>query len=521
MKIFCLLNQYTNPAVCYTLEFILNTCGYFYQWISQPISQGTLIIYGDCETVMKTGTHCVHIPCGYDLAVLPTSSLTWQEIKLQGLKIPVLSLPDSNHEIPFDLLATIYFHLARIEELSYTNPEEVDKNVAKQVLYRYGQFKVPVVDVLCDWFAAILDNNSPPVLRKAIYPSGQCCGVALTHDVDRLHAANPFKKWLFKQGNRFRKDSKIRNEVLDQADRRLWVFDRLLMDYQQNQYIATFFFLAKKMEGISYRYNIRSKKINELVAWLKRSNFEIALHASRYAFADRKRYAAEKAVLGGISGSAIAGLRQHYIRCLFPEVWRIAADIGFLYDASLVHRRMSGFRGGTAHPFYCFDHDRKMVLPLIECATSFFENTLPDEGADLEKSCTEIAQLFGRIKRYRGLMVALWHQHNIYENPPYPEIWQTFISAIDHTKMYINTLAEQAKWYDHRNKIVLTDILAQKHGWRLIVELPPGLSTFSLILPEGYKRVVIKDQKINYQQQNSLLCIANNAENRMVELKIE
>jgi hypothetical protein len=480
-----------------------------------------LITYNHSKPLQKSGVACLDLPCGYDLVHLHQSELSWEEIKIDQMIIPVLMVPGSKHEIPFDLLATIYFHLTRMEEIAYQKPEEVDGEVMNQLLYRYGQFKIPVVDVLCNWFAGVLEKKTIPLLKKAIYPSGQQCGIALTHDVDRIYAMNPVKKWFLKQSNRLKPAAKQRNELLDQADERIWIFNKLFLDYQHANFKPTIFFLAKRMENSSYRYNIRAKKFHDLLQRMHENNFEIALHASRYAFDYRKRYAAEKKRLGAIMGPAIRGLRQHYIRCLFPDLWRIASDCGFLYDSSLIHRRMSGFRGGTGHPFYCFDHQQGRVLPLTECPPIFFENTLPDEGNDLEKSLAEVLFLFGQIKKYRGVMVALWHQHNIYDNEPYPEIWRTFLSSINPAQMYVDTLAGQARWYDHRNKIYVTEVAVEKNNWRLILELPSELSAFALVLPDRVGHLTIQNPNIEYRIKGNLVCITLIKEARLLELKLE
>jgi hypothetical protein len=507
MLVSCLLNDKIGTAARYTLEFVLNNRGVFFNWINQPESGRLVIIYGNEIKLEQSNTCYLHIPCRFDLASLHHTNLSWQEIKIEQTAVPVIGLQASEQEIPFDLLATVYYHLTRIGEKSYINPDDVNKDISSQLLYRYGRFKLPVVDMLCCWFDDIIGKKQVPLLKKALFPSGQVCGVAVTHDIDRIYATHPVKKWLLKKINGLTSFGSIKNEMLDQADQRLWIFDRLLADYQELGIRATLFFLARKMENRSYRYDIRTKKFRMLFQSLVQKKYEIALHASRYAFSRRKRYLRERRRLNKALGNKITGVRQHYLRCLFPELWRIAANMGLLYDSSMTYRRISGFRAGTGHPFYCYDYNRGNLLPVIECPAIFFENTLPNEGNDLEKSIAEISSLMAQVKKYQGVMVALWHQDNLYENKPYPQIWSKFLELIDHDTMYLDTVQGQIEWYDLRAKIKIKHIQQDEKGWRIRLDLPENITKFTLMLPEGTVRVDIPDINVAYSVKNKYLTI--------------
>jgi hypothetical protein len=521
MNVCCLLNNSISPAVRYALEFILNSRGFFFNWESKPQPSGVLITYGDDQNLKQENTHHIHIPCIYNLDTLHQSTLTWQEIKIDGTAVPVLGLQKTDREIPFDLAATVYYHLTRIDEKSCKYPEEIDRNLTKQRLYKFGRFKIPVVDVLCRWFAEIIDKKEIPLLKKALFPQGQSCGVAVTHDIDRLHAINPLKKRLFKLIHRFGPTNKNRYEMITRAEKRLWIFDKLVSDYQKRDIKATFFFLAKKMENKSYRYDIRIKKIRSLLHMLCENKQEIALHSSRYAFDRKKRYHKEKRALDKALGSNVAGLRQHYIRCLFPEIWRIASGLNLLYDSSLVFRRMSGFRAGTSHPFSGFNYENGAKLPIIECPALFFENTLPGEGADQEKAVTEIKDLFEQVKKYQGVMVALWHQDNIYENNPLPKIWKNFLDLLDSNTMYLETLQKQVEWNRVRNKIKVKGVVQEGEKWSVILDIPENLSKFTLILPAGFGRVTLGNAKVCGTLMGNNLIIETIDEVRELKIKFE
>ena len=521
MKVICHLNEMVTPAVRYTLDFILNSSGFFFEWSQKPDSNCVHIIYSDTQIDESDKQLFIFIPCHYPLDTLHQKHLSWHEKKIGEHSVPVIAKEPSNHEIPFDLLATIYYHLTRIEEKRYTHPDQLDRNATEQQFYANNRIKIPVVDLLCHWFSDLIETRHIPLLKKAAFPSGEQCGVALTHDIDRLHAVNPIKMRFNRVMSMLGLRSKEKNVSLEKAEECLWVFDKLVSEYQKRGMKATFFFLAKKMENRSYRYAIRSRKIRRFIQFLYQNNHEIALHSSRYAFDKLGRYIKEKKKLEKILPEQKCGLRQHYIRCLFPGLWRMAATAGFLYDSSLIFRRMSGFRAGTSHPFNCFDYEHGELLPLIECPVLFFENTLPDAGADPESSISEIQELFEQVNAYQGVLVALWHQDNLYNNAPYPAIWKEFLALVDTDQLYVQTLIEQVRWHILRSRIVIKHMQQKTNRWRITLDLPGETEKFTLVLPAGSNRAFVEEKGVDYSQRGNYLCIHSVGQLSEITINIE
>ena len=511
MKIICLASEMVIPAVRYSLEFILNSNGYFFEWKNEPEPGNLHITYGTSIIPEISAESQINLPSHYTLDMLHRTKILWQEIKIGGRTIPVITNKSSDPEIPFDLLATVFYHLTRVEESEYSNPDDVDIQMSNHCLFKYGQFKIPVVDVLCRWFYDLLASKKVPLLRKAVFPSGEQCGVAVTHDIDRLFTINPIKRY-FKMVTRVR--------AMDNSAY-MRIFEKLVSDYKRSDIKATFFFLAKKMENKSYRYRINNKKLRELLRFLNRNNHEVALHSSRYAFDNNKRYMKEKKRLENGLGQKVEGLRQHYIRCLFPGIWRIAAAADFSYNSSLVYRRMSGFRAGTSHPFRCFDHMGGEEIPVVECPVLFFENTLPHDGKDVDKSLSEIRELFDEVNEYQGVLVALWHQDNIYDNGVYQEIWHTFLELLANKYIYIATLKEQVDWYILRNKITMESFEEKKGRWSVTLDIPEGIKKLTLILPEEFDRVNVAENAFEYQCKGTRLFINTGGQARKLIVYLE
>ncbi len=70
MKLYCYKNEFITPAVQYTIDFILNSLGYFYDWITdiETIPENSvLIVYAPVPRPFKFKGGVIHIPQHYQL----------------------------------------------------------------------------------------------------------------------------------------------------------------------------------------------------------------------------------------------------------------------------------------------------------------------------------------------------------------------------------------------------------------------------------------------------------------------
>ncbi|MCD4691951.1 MAG: hypothetical protein K8R79_03460 [Calditrichales bacterium] len=534
MKLYCYKNEFITPAVQYTIDFILNSLGYFYDWITdiETIPENSvLIVYAPVPRPFKFKGSVIHIPQNIILENIDKTDLTWQELEINNEAVPVIgkssNIPTEDyknyHLLQLDLPANIYFHLARIEELSFTHPDQVDAAVTKSILYKYDKFKLPVVDILSNWFSGIIDNifkeTNQLIIKKAAYPNGEEFGIALTHDVDMTRAYHPLKKFFIKFCISLGLYKNKTCQALDTEDQNTWGFDRLLNFYKQKNWRATFFFIPKYMEDAHFRYNIKNKKFKELFTQLKIDNHEIAFHPSRYSFDRPKRYLKEKKKLEKTANITIHGLRQHYLRCLFPQIWTIARKLNLKYDAGLIYRKFSGFRAGAAHPFNCFDHRNNAELNITEFPTAFFENTLPGEGKNIEQSLTVVNKIISQVKKYHGLLTALWHQNNLYQPESYPCFWDYFLKLIEKENVFLAALSEQLDWQNKRKQIQVDEITYLKTGLTFELSFPSNLNRFSLLFPSNNFEIELEDSKVNYCFNNNLLILKNNERISRITIK--
>jgi peptidoglycan/xylan/chitin deacetylase (PgdA/CDA1 family) len=528
MKIYCQNNAFITEPVRYTIDYMLNRSGFFFEWMDQQKKHdatGLKLIYGPEETLTGTDKKTIYLAQYFKLEELHQTPSAWTEVRINKEEIPVLKQPGKDkisRIIPslssIDIIANVYYHLTRIEELGFRYPEDTDKNVENSILFMDKGFMNPVADVLIDFFKTeieeIFRSNSLFLIKKAHYPQGQDFGIAFTHDVDFIRAFHPLKKIWLKILILTGLKKNLSLKGIETLDRNAWGFDRLLDFYRKNKYKATFFFLAKYMEGVHFRYRIGSRKIKQLLKQLKQDGHEIAFHPSRYAFDKPERYKKEKDKLEWTAKIKLSGLRHHYLRCLFPKIWEICNRLGLKYDAGMIHRFYSGFRAGTCFPFPAFDHLNKKPIDIIEFPTTFFENTLPEHGYDVEKSKKVIQELLEKVKTHGGLFNILWHTNNIYQSDNYKYLWQYLTELIQNEDIFHKPLSEHYDWYQNRSKIKIDSIKKSESGFIIHFDIPENIKEFSLVVPSQYK--YLSPSELQYDIEKNKLIIKNENETGII-----
>lgn len=516
MQIYCLINEFTDTAAETTLSNILNQLGFFYSWITPETKTDLPSIYLEYlspKTVKTEKENHFYIPCLLPPARLTKKQISWNIIEFEAEQIPILGdsklKDDQDNCYSIDLIGNVYYHLNRIEEQIYTHPNQMDPQSTGSILETYGDFQLPVVDIMIDHFGQWLEQKakemSLTVIKKTPFPQGESFGLALTHDVDFIRAFHPLKKWYLKLKAFLGLSPGLTPATIEQQDQDKWGFDQLLPLYQQKKWPATFFFIARHLEGSHFRYRINSRKMRTIIRQLSQQGHEIALHPSRYAFEHRWRYLIEKLRLQFISRTKISGMRHHYLRGLFPGLWHQAAKLGLAYETTLCHRRKSGYRSGTTRPYF----PAEINPPVLAIPTVFFENTLPDEGADPEQSIQEIKELLNEVKKRQGLFTILWHTNHILQPANYRLIWQELIKLLEQEEPFISTLHGHTKWVQQRQEIQLKYFQIETKKMILECTFSAELDKFSLRFPFTDFDAQTESAGIQLTQKQDLLTITN------------
>lgn len=346
--------------------------------------------------------------------------------------------PGAGFAVPADVIASAFALLACWDE--YTSPErdrfgrlpyEASVFAANPAL----RIEEPAVDryveelrgALAPRLAALGLDRLPAAGWIWGRPGGY--GLALTHDVDNLWRWTPrgFAATGYRSARalRHRRWTALRKEAGDVREwatvhlpRRsdpFWTFPRLLTGEDERRVSSTFFVIARhtdKRDGNqpgTYR-----RLIPRALEMLRRGRREVGLHGNAEDRTGTGPLRHDRADLAARAGAEVAGVRYHYLRCLYHETLGFVEQAGFAYDSSLAFAEHEGFRCGTSFPFRPYDlaHERPLTvveLPLAVMDTSLLEPQYRHlAAAAAEQACRDV---LGRVGASGGGVAVLWHNN--------------------------------------------------------------------------------------------------------------
>jgi len=295
-------------------------------------------------------------------------------------------------------------------------------------------------------------RNKIPFLRKLPWPQAMPFAVAFTHDVDltRKYGLKGLLKAI--AGGKLKEAFQVSGYLIKQKNP-YWTFPELLKFYEDKNWLATFFFLARPREGFSYRYNILTPRFRDLLKEISDRGHEVALHSSLHAFQKPWRINKEKLRLEQALGATVAGVRQHYLRLRFPEAWQFFTENGLLYDSSCGFNERVGFRAGTTFPFQTFNIHAKTHYSLYEIPFSLMDYALFGSGReDSHHLENRLNVLVDEVQNCHGLLNILWHPSNLAE-PPFRNAWKILMEQLQPLQFYQDTLKNILEWWQRREAV--------------------------------------------------------------------
>ncbi|GAB4371597.1 MAG: hypothetical protein Kow0042_14420 [Calditrichia bacterium] len=379
--------------------------------------------------------------------------------------------PQENDERDLPPDNTIHFPL----ELFYSIEERLECRSAALDKGASERAQLPLLDERLDAFLQTVRANAlrkgRPLIRKLPWPEGKPLAVALTHDVDLTR----------KFGLKFLLGAILRGRI-SQAKTAFpeifirrngyWTFPDLLQFYRERKYRASFFFLARCLEGWAYRYNISNKKFRFLFNQLLDDGHEIGLHTSKYAFDFPRRIYREKARLEKILGIPVSGVRQHYLRLRYPTAWQYFSDCNFKYDTSNGFNEKVGFLAGTSFPYRTFDSGNDELYSLYEIPFSVMDFSWQRLGTTPEVGIDYFRQLSESIRQTNGLLNIIWHPSNLAE-PAFAPYWDYLTTWLEGVTCYQDTLEGIRKWWADRARVEIHRIDYQE-GYRQVTLYAPA-----------------------------------------------
>lgn len=247
-----------------------------------------------------------------------------------------------------------------------------------------------------------------------------CC---LTHDIDHVRKYDSVIHW----GRRMVADvlyrgsvrmlmRRFREGMAEMCGRDTFRRDfKWLLDTEKELSItASYFFPTAERSKHDSGYTL--SEVAELVHEVELGGMEAGLHLGYDAYLDCGRMREEKERFDSIVTNKCYGVRHHCLRCIFPDTWRIHAELGFLYDCSYGYAEHEGFRGGTCYPFRPIEPNTReemdvWEIPLVVMDVSLkkYRQMTPEEGLQAMKI------LVAEVRRVHGVFCLLWHNSSLNE----------------------------------------------------------------------------------------------------------
>ena len=410
--------------------------------------------------------------------VLPANVSVCYAERLEDFKTDVIILRDTTcantdlpHSIQFEVIENslvIKTDIIHICLFLLTREEE-----KKTVLDKHGRFPLdqsilkksndlPVLDDLVHDLEQLVHRYFPgkediSLPQKVIF---------LSHDVEKLFGKSLLRYafWLARGAykNQLKAElSRISRWVNSKRD---WLFDSLeeFMKIEAEYCMkSTFYFLALEhyisREGRKYR--LQDPRVAEAIRKIKINGWEIGLHVSYAAHLKRDAIVKQKKMLEEIKGSTIKTVRNHYLRFMYPETFRLYEDLHFESDATIGWAESFGFRAGTAYPFKAFDIANDCELQIREIPLIVMDGPFWAKYNDDNARCEDIVKCLIELTHKatkRGVFSLLWHTTNIdtIDNSKMREMYILSLKAFEAEDYRSLTSSEICSEYDQHENFV-------------------------------------------------------------------
>jgi hypothetical protein len=335
---------------------------------------------------------------------------------------------DSRIELGVDIFGSIFFQLARYEEIACQVRDEHDRFPADATLaHREGFLSRPLANEYVEVLWAAMARLWPRLRRRP-----RVFKEYLSHDVDSpiypaiSHSAT-LKATLgdiTRRHDRGLALARLRtlrtNQRGDRASDPYNTFD-LIMDLSERRGLRSAFYFITGTTNPSFdgTYSLDDPWIGSLIRRIHERGHEVGLHPSYESFRDPATIRSERDSLLracerlGVQQTALGG-RQHFLRWENPVTWRAWEEAGLAYDSSLGFSRATGFRCGACCEYPVFDVLARRPLRLRERPLVVMEMALFDDHAKSDRDGLDtIGQLRDRCRLFAGDFTLLWHNSRL------------------------------------------------------------------------------------------------------------
>jgi len=316
-------------------------------------------------------------------------------------------------DLGFDLFAAAFYLLSRYEEYL---PAPLDLygrfDHKSSVAYREQFLDQPLVNY---WI------NQLRKLVAAKYPEAALKNPAFvflpTYDIDEAWAFK-HKQWWRSAGaalkdlfagrwKRFQlRRSVLNNQAPDPFEAYAWM-DDLHRPYAVQ---PIYFFLLAAKNARYDRNNLPEEIKMQTLVKHHAQLYATGIHPSWQSGDRTALLQTEKETLEKISQVKITRSRQHFIRFLLPQTYRLLIDAGIREDYSMGYGSINGFRASVASAFYWYDLERETATNLKLYPFCFMEaNAYYEQRLTPAEALEEMRHYLAVTKACGGILCTIWH----------------------------------------------------------------------------------------------------------------
>jgi len=240
------------------------------------------------------------------------------------------------------------------------------------------------------------------------------CTIGLSHDVDVpiKYLRDSFYSW--------------RGYLLDPNRDDYWRFEDIIEMEKAFGVRSTFYFCTfNRFDKIGHQndvaYNIRSKKLEDVIKSLDSEGFSIGLHASINQYLYPYSFVASQNYFEGLLRRKVLGIRHHWWNT-GPDVIKTFAHhykAGFRYDTSLCEEERTGFLDNKMHPYY-IGNTLEIPTFLEDAHMMYYKNT----------NFKDFKQWIERLINCNGVGCIDWHVRTSSPNSHEYKEWGAMYSKI-------------------------------------------------------------------------------------------
>jgi hypothetical protein len=197
-------------------------------------------------------------------------------------------------------------------------------------------------------------------------------------------------------------------------------------------------------------YRPEAAATRRILAAVSNGEHSIGLHGSRETVSSADCFSTQRGRLQGLTGRAVDGVRQHFLRFDPARTPQAMTQAGFRYDSTVGFPDRNGFRIGVADVVRYGESLDEVPFAWMDRALSKYRGVEDpeawiDDALALARGCRDV----------EGLWVGVWHPNltDALGFPGAPAAYERLLNALLADRPFVGTLDEIVDWRTRRRAL--------------------------------------------------------------------